>query len=472
MRTRIILAIVFSASASILFGIFSYFERTQAIETWYIDRLFRIRGPKPPPQSVVVLALDEESYQYFDIPISTRWPRHLHAKLLRRLARAGAAGVAFDVLFLGASESPTEDDEFANEFSSIPVTLGAELSRINQSEGILETVREPYEPFRQQVRSIGLVNLFDDNGQVRRFMESGAGYEPLALAAVGSRAKTLPAPDDLLGLYGPARTITTYSLYQVLQDEVPFPDDILRGKLIFVGLSLRAGLADARKDAFTTSFYARGAVFGVELHANAAANLIEESWISRLPRNDEVLWGVLALMTASLLVTLAPPLFGGVGVVVLLAGWSGVAFFSFSHGFLLPGFSALWFGLPTGFLMSTVANYSLVRRDREKIRKAFSFYLSPNMAKEVSKNPDALRLGGHEVVATALFTDLAGFTSISETMRAEDTAKMLNRYFSKVALVVTKNEGTLIKFIGDAIFALWGLPSTKMGMPAPPVWLR
>ena len=80
------------------------------------------------------------------------------------------------------------------------------------------------------------------------------------------------------------------------------------------------------------------------------------------------------------------------------------------------------------------------------------------MAKEVAQNPDALNLGGTTVDATALFTDVADFTPISESMKAEEVAEMLNAYFTEVMDVIFETKGTLIKFIGDAVFALWGAP--------------
>jgi adenylate cyclase len=90
--------------------------------------------------------------------------------------------------------------------------------------------------------------------------------------------------------------------------------------------------------------------------------------------------------------------------------------------------------------------------------KAFEMYLPPQMARKVAHNHQLLSLGGELVQATAMFTDIAGFTSISEQMEAKAVSEMLNSYFSEVMDEVFLQEGTLLKFIGDAIFALWGAP--------------
>jgi adenylate cyclase len=110
------------------------------------------------------------------------------------------------------------------------------------------------------------------------------------------------------------------------------------------------------------------------------------------------------------------------------------------------------------FGVSLIWYYMTTVREREKIRRAFSFYLSPEMIRKISEGSEALSLGGEEVVGTALFTDIKGFTAISEKMSATETAGMLNRYFSRITQAIFDTEGTLIKFIGDAVFAIWGAP--------------
>jgi adenylate cyclase len=102
--------------------------------------------------------------------------------------------------------------------------------------------------------------------------------------------------------------------------------------------------------------------------------------------------------------------------------------------------------------------YLTTVRDREKIKRAFGLYLSPEMIRRIAEDPDAVNLGGQELVGTAVFTDIKGFTSIAEGMSAPDTAAMLNAYFSDATRHVFDAGGTLIKYIGDAVFAIWGAP--------------
>ncbi|MCU0224346.1 MAG: adenylate/guanylate cyclase domain-containing protein, partial [Acidobacteria bacterium] len=102
--------------------------------------------------------------------------------------------------------------------------------------------------------------------------------------------------------------------------------------------------------------------------------------------------------------------------------------------------------------------YLTTVRDRERIKRAFSLYLSPAMTKQIAEDPTKLDLGGEEIVATAMFTDIKGFTTVAEAMGAKETAAMLNRYFSEATRHVFDTGGTLVKYIGDAVFAIWGAP--------------
>jgi adenylate cyclase len=114
--------------------------------------------------------------------------------------------------------------------------------------------------------------------------------------------------------------------------------------------------------------------------------------------------------------------------------------------------------LPVSYGLSLIWYYLTTVRDREKIKRAFGLYLSPEMIRRIAEDPDAVNLGGQENVGTAVFTDIKGFTSIAEGMGAEETAAMLNAYFSEATKHVFDAGGTLIKYIGDAVFAIWGAP--------------
>ena len=138
---------------------------------------------------------------------------------------------------------------------------------------------------------------------------------------------------------------------------------------------------------------------------------------------------------------------------------STAAWFAFARQDLwLPVVITSVVQLPMAYVVSVVWYYVTTVREREKIRRAFAFYLSPNMIRRITESPGELNLGGEEIVGTAMFTDIKGFTSIAEGMTAPQTAALLNEYFSAATGHVFETGGTLIKYIGDAIFAIWGAP--------------
>lgn len=460
----------------------------EALELRFLDLWFTVRGPVAPPDEIVVIAMDEDSYQTLGFPLNQAWPRAAHAQLLQRLQEVGARRVVFDILFFGESADPVADRQLADAIANMPVVLGAELGRVEEAGRVRETLLLPAEWLRANAVAIGLVGLPEDGEHVRRFLhetsEVAQGLPSLAEAAVlgaaphpdplriewgeGTRNPVPsprlrgegegPGPRDLLNLYGPARTITTYSYYQVVDTEWPVPAEKLRDKVVFVGLSLRTELGPAQKDSYLTSFPQHGRMYGVELHATAAGNLAAQNWIRRASRWAEATGlAALALLAGFLILTLRPLIGGGLWVVY--AGtWSVVAYESFLAGQFRPGASLTFVILPVTYLGSTLYFYIITRRQQRQLEKAFRFYLSPEMAREVARNPAALKLGGEQVEATAMFTDIEGFTAIAERMRPDEVAQMLNAYFTEVMDAIFEQRGTLIKFIGDAVFALWGAP--------------
>lgn len=441
----------------------------EGLERAGLDLLFRMRGERPAPPDVCVVAIDLDSYGALEVDPKLAWPRGLHAKLIQTLVREGAAAIVFDVLFLEAGD-PEQDMQLAWAIEDAGnVVLGATIDQIDDPRFRRVQRVEPWGPFAEAADVLADVNLPPDPDDVIRSVWLEPDGRPgLALAAyevaTGDRSLRGDGPQvaRLIDYYGPARTIKTVSFYQALDPAKYLPDGFFRGKIVFVGLSEAAATGLAAKDAFPTPYRdERGrTTYGVEIHATVAANLVEGRAIDLLPPGIEALLLMLLPVLALLVFVRLGPLYGAAALVGLaLLPW-GTAYIAFAEGGLwTPVVIASAIQLPLAYTVSVVWYYLTTVRERERVKRAFSYYLSPESARQISEDPAALNLGGEVIVATAMFTDIEGFSSVAESMTAEQTASMLNRYFSEVTGHVFETGGTLVKYIGDAVFAIWGAPA-------------
>lgn len=465
---RVRIAVLLALVPGLLGLAFVHWPLTAGLEDRYgLDLLFKLRGPLPPPPGVCVVAIDDASYLEHGFDPLDPWPRVLHGELVQVLARKGASAVAFDVLFEGPRDAAGDSRFELGLFDAGNVVLGSTVERIDDPRFREARRIEPHGPFAESAAAVAGVELPPDNdGMIRRTWLMLEGRPSLALGAyevaTGDRSFREEHGTRLINYYGPPRTIQTVSLYQALEPERFLPPDFFRDRIVFVGASQVASVGVSEvKDSFPTPFSGGevGFTYGVEIHATVAANLLERHGVRVLPPVYETLLLLVLALFASLTFIYLRPTLGILALVVLeIAAWL-TAYGAFTGaGLWIPAVIPGVVQLPAAYVMSLVWYYLTTVRERESIRRAFGFYLSPEMIRRIAESPDSLRLGGEEIVGTAVFTDIAGFTSISEKMTAPETASMLNDYFSETTRRIFDTGGTLIKFIGDAVFAIWGAP--------------
>ncbi len=379
------------------------------------------------------------------------------------------ARVAFDVLFTGPSADPRIDQELMDAFSQVPSIIGVEANnKTIVTAGrpiIIEEIDLPYEPFRK-VTTQALVNLdmITDNGFIRNFpfytSDQMKRYPFLAYAAAGlpdAPGINYPTQEDMIKYYGPARNnARVVSYWTIFEKMAPREEESFKDAVLFVGLLLRTDTGVAQKDSYFSPL-GGDMIFGTEVHAAIAGNLIQQSWIKRPPRPLEVIAQALGVGVVTWGALLLSPILLASVVAGLVALWVLAAFTSAWWGIFVAGASTCILLLLI-LLVSTITSYVGVKRSEKALFSAFSLYVSPEMVQKLQHDKTALQLGGEKLWATAMFTDIADFTSISEDMPAEACCEMLNTYFTDVVEVVFKNQGTLLKFIGNAIFAIWGAP--------------
>jgi adenylate cyclase len=206
-------------------------------------------------------------------------------------------------------------------------------------------------------------------------------------------------------------------------------------------------------------------MYGVEIHANAIQNMIDAKMIR--PLSVAGTWTLLfvAALLAGGMVFLTTPAWGAIAAL----GATGALYFSqlvmYAEGFgsiepylwvpIIPTAVALWIS----YLGSTAFVAIIEGKEKRYIRSAFGKYVSPAVVKDIADNPDALKLGGQKRSISVFFSDLAGFTTMSERMTPEALIAHLNEYLTEMTEVVMSEEGTLDKYIGDAIMAFWNAPT-------------
>ena len=206
-------------------------------------------------------------------------------------------------------------------------------------------------------------------------------------------------------------------------------------------------------------------MYGVEIHAHALQNFIDAEYLRPLGTGGA--WSILMALglLAGGMVFLRGAVWGGVLTLILGLGTYAAGFMAYL-GDLGPVDPYLWIPIITPLValglsyLGSTAYVSIVEgKEKRFIRSAFGKYVSPTVVGQISENPDALKLGGVKVPLTVLFSDLAGFTDMSERMDAEELIAHLNDYLSEMTDLVISEEGTLDKYIGDAIMAFWNAPT-------------
>lgn len=250
---------------------------------------------------------------------------------------------------------------------------------------------------------------------------------------------------------GPPGIFPTYSAVQVLEGSLPL--EALKDKLVLVGATA-VGIFDLRVTPFS------GICPGLEIQATVVDNILRRDFI-RLPANATVTTMAtvlaLALIFGFLLPRLSPV--GAIAVTLLVAqGYLALNYLAFrNYGLQVEVFYPLLevAGVYTGV---TLQRFLVEERERARLKKAFQSYVAPEVVNQIIRHPERLRLGGERRELSILFSDIRGFTSLSETMDPEALVEVLHDFLDPMSEIIVKHGGTIDKYIGDAIMALFGAP--------------
>jgi adenylate cyclase len=414
-----------------------------------VDWRFSIRGEDDPPADMAIVGIDDVTFDEADIyPL----PRSQHGEVIRRLKADGARVIAYDIQFSEPSERAEEDNAFMDAarsagnvvFATTEVGERGEPNYLGGAEGI------------QYARTrVGNGNYRPDpGGIIRRLPYEIDGLESFAVVTAerltGRQVEPFDPDENWIDYAGPVGTIPTHAFSRVRRGS--FEPGTFRGKLVVVGAT-----APTLQDLHPVSF-GDEEMPGPEIQANAIRTLLAGLPLKSVPGwIDPFL--IVALGMLAPLASLKLALRGTLILAILAAA-----------GFLLAtqaAFAAGWvnsFVYPFGALaMSSVgaigAHYLLAAFERERVRDLFARFVPAAVVDDVLKRTDGdLRLGGVTMEATVMFTDLRGFTSVSEALPAADVIQIVHNYHEEMTQAIHAHGGTLVSYEGDGIMAVFGAP--------------
>ena len=233
------------------------------------------------------------------------------------------------------------------------------------------------------------------------------------------------------------------------------PPDRFRGRLVLIGTSA-VGLLDIK----TTPV--EPAMPGVEVHAEILENVLTKSLLSS--PGYAIGAEIIAAVVFGLAIIIAAPMLPAAIVAalgaILIAGLIGISWYFFIAHHLLIDFTYPLISCWLIYLVLTFVNYFREQQQRQQIRHAFGFYLSPPLVEQLAQSPEKLVLGGEERRMTILFSDVRGFTTISEHYKddPQGLTHLMNRFLTPLTNAIIERKGTIDKYIGDAIMAFWNAP--------------
>ncbi|MGH7473614.1 MAG: CHASE2 domain-containing protein, partial [Candidatus Methylomirabilales bacterium] len=421
----------------VIVGLVSLLGALEFLELKSLDVRFFLRGPLRPASPIVIVSIDEDSFDELDL--AWPFPRALHGRLLDLLRQGRPVAIGLDILFPEPSSRGLRDDQALGRAVARAgnVVLGAVFSETSGEFSEKQDLNPPIKVIREGAAGFGFVNLHYDEdafvrrGEIRRPFQDGV--QPsfdlllynLAVKA-GIPAKPVPPGRIMLINYrGPRRTFPVIPYYQVLNGEVKPAE--FAGKIVLVGAT-----APALHDEFPTPFSGQDKMSGVEVHANLLETLLQGNRLTRVHLYVGAVLALLAAVLASQVTFRMRPIRALILMLAVGAVYAGAAFWVFARWYLWVDVVPIQVSLLLGYGTTVVVNF--IREQREKRR--LSRFFSPDVIKEILQNQQEGSLAGRRRRVTVLFSDIRGFTSLSEKLTPEEVVAMLRDYLTTMTEIV------------------------------------
>ena len=478
----------------------------QKAEGTLIDYCYRFRGESLPDSRIKLIGLGTTSFQLDTLApeeiaasptlqkMQQPWPwdRSVYAAILEKLMDAGAKVVMFDFVFASETEG---DDVFAQALHKYKdrVVIGEMLADEEGATGKTKKLTKPNErlllPGAEGVT--GLVNIWPDGDEVvrRARYRTSIERERLELGGLDSRVEAIlmasiregKTPDDLtqitarvaekfqghvstpppdeksyINFQGSGGTYRAWPVENMFVDALwkkpPFKDGLaVSNKIVIVG-----PMAEIFHDVHATPF---GEMPGPEIQAQMLAGLLQGRWLTPT-RAATNFWLALGSVVVALFICLGIPqaLLKGLLLIAATLAFLAGCQFELTHYNCVVVMMPPLFCLVATSSFGIVFEYALEQFDKRRYRNVLDRYVSKNVAKTILEDRRSFveALKGRKQPVTVLFSDIRGFTTMTESSDADKLVAQLNEYFRDMVGSVLENNGTLQKFIGDAIMAVWG----------------
>ncbi len=462
----------------------------RAIENAYYDWWHVLAGARYTPAHTAVVVIDDATFLALkDDPLAF-WAPHF-ARVLEVLTEAGAKTIGLDVLYQVSAEewlrkldlpnsdaARNYDAPLRGALAKGNVILITHLVPAQEGAQLLLPPPDQLAMLPRGMHDLGVANLFpDDDKYVRHFLtavdpdarKAGTSFGmQLALRAAGqdpalgeweiagTRLTRESAP-LAIGFAGPPGTIPALSMNALLRaDALRDPAvQALKGRTVIVAAS-HAGTADRH---FTPYSRGRGTelMSGGEFHANVVETILSGRYPRALPAAAEIAYLAVLLMAATwgfmrLGAAKGAGLAAGLCAAVVLP-----SYLLFHYHWIVP-VAEPQAGILAAFLVALGLRLTGEARERARIREMFGKYVSGEVVDKLLDEERRPDLGGEAMAVTVLFSDIRGFTTISEKLSAHEVVEMLNAYFTRACEPILAQGGTVDKYIGDAVMAVFGSP--------------
>lgn len=477
------------------------------------DAYFLYRGEMPNGGSVVIVDIDEASLRALG---QWPWSRDKLSKIIENLTSAGVAVIGIDVVFaeedrtspsliakkLNLKENLQDYDlQFANTLANSPVILGYGFDLVDEDGDkrapkipailIEKNKKEDFaikalgatlniEPIQNAGYSSGFFNVIPDSSGTIRSVPLVISFDDvlypslaLEIARVVSGEKKIfinydelgienisigqtAIPTDAIGRItvnyrGGFKNFKYLSAKDIYDGE--FNADEVEGKIVLIGTSA-IGLYDLRATPFDSAFA------GVEVHANAIDNILSGDFIYKPSYADGVT--VILVVFSSFLIVFSVTSMNFYGKILTFFAASflyvwGSYYALFHEGIILNILFPLA-AISLAFVTTLAFDYFYSIKSERAIRAKFASKVSKSVMDDILKNTNGNELSIKNKEVTIFFSDIRGFTSISEKLGAKELVALLNRYMQPMSEIIIKNQGTIDKFIGDAVMAYWNAP--------------